>query len=124
MSETAKNNYKIGRLMYMATTDAAGYPNGMAYWPEMSDSEKYYYCCLGIDLLEKVHDSLDGIVVQDESVFGLRKSRWGEGECKALMDYIESVREEELDDFNGRVSALQAAFKEHREEHPEEDSSD
>lgn len=117
----AETNYRIGRLMYQAMTDAAGYPNGMAYWEEMKPTEKYWWCAIGLDFLDSVESDL-GIPVSRAGVdFGFEeKSRWGEGDCKALMEHIESVQETELAAFNRRVESIQSAYKEWKRDHPEE----
>jgi len=103
----ASNNADLGRLMYQVETDAAGYPNGMPYWPEMPINDQYYYSVNAITLLE--YAKARGLItfVKD---FGLRKSSWGEGDCKALVEELERRQPGEQKNLEERIAAVQAAY--------------
>lgn len=122
-----ETNYRLGRLFYMMMTDAAGYPNGMAYWEEMSAQDKYYYCMNAVDFLRKVERDMEisiGTADGGNFDYGVGDSMYGQGDCKALMDYIESVQEKEMKDFETRISSIQAVVKKYNESHPEEKDED
>jgi hypothetical protein len=94
--------------MYQVETDAAGYPNGMPYWPEMPINDQYYYSVNAITLLE--YAKAKGLItfVKD---FGLRESSWGEGDCKALVEELERRQPEEQAELERRIAIVRAAYK-------------
>ena len=107
-----KVNYELGRMLYDCMVDAAGYPNGMPFWEEMKADDKYYYCLLAIDFLEKEKKS--GL---SNKPYGIgRNPNYGEGECKALMDHINEVAPEELMAFEKRLEMMQSAYAKRKEE--------
>src|SRR5690606_11545962 len=84
MSGKTERNARIGRLYYKALTDAAGYPNGMAYWEEMSANDKYHYTVTGLQFIGSLIDA--GIVSASEEV-GVN-GRWGEGDCDEMLKHF------------------------------------
>lgn len=103
MDGKTERNAKIGRVYYKALTDAAGYPNGMAYWGEMSAAEKYSYTATGLQFLSSLIDM--GLVTSPDEV-GLR-DRWGEGDCAELLKHFEATEADERKEFQDRVSTFQ-----------------
>jgi hypothetical protein len=107
-----EDNIKVGRLYYQALNDAAGYPNGMAYWPDMASKDKYYYTVTALDFLKMVEQQ--GFITINKPLGLGEKATWGEGECKELMDQFEVTREKELEEFNQRLEALQKRLDKQR----------
>ncbi len=105
MSDKIENNYRLGRMYYQMLTDAEGYPNGMPYWSDLSANDKYYFCMCGLSMLD--------IAIKDKFVSPVKEfgfvtgSVYGEGDCKELMDLIESKLEEEKKQFEERVKSFQ-----------------
>lgn len=96
----AERNYRIGRLYYQEIVDSQGYPNGMAFWEDMTPSAKYHYALTGIGFLEAmVEDSVVSPLVE----FGVEGSVWGKGHCAALMEYIEERAEPEKQELLERL---------------------
>jgi hypothetical protein len=99
-----ETNAKIGRMYYQCINDAAGYPNGMAYWAELKASEKYHFTLTAISMLEIAAEQ--GLVTINEP-FGLgEKPDFGKGECKELMDHFESTGAQELKDLEERIASF------------------
>jgi hypothetical protein len=97
----AENNARVGRTYYQALTDAAGYPNGMEYWPNLEPSEKYYYAVTALDFIEKL--SRDGRVSVSDGV-GLRKpATYGEGDCAALLSHFTETHGIERAEFIEKI---------------------
>jgi len=80
----AELNAKVGRIYYQSLTDAEGYPNGMALWSELSARDRYFFTVTALSFLEY----LNSAKIDVEKV-GIRKPAiYGEGDCKALLDYF------------------------------------
>lgn len=108
----AEINARIGRTYYQAMTDAAGYPNGMAYWPDLTSQDKYHYTCTGLGFLEMLVSM--GTITINQPV-GLGESpKWGEGECKELMDYFDANRAKEKQEFEERVAHINARLNKNK----------
>lgn len=109
----AEVNYRLGRILYHSIVDAQGYPNGMPYWEEMKADDKYYYCLLAIDFMDKGLPE----VVNRCGTYGLGENvNYGEGGCKDLMDYINEVGPDELTAFENRVKMVQDAYAKNKKE--------
>lgn len=103
----AEVNADIGRIFYQAETDAAGYPNGMPYWPEMKSGDKYYYALLALDFLDKLQRA--GFTIAYEHPFGLdEKSVFGEGDCKDLMEELDRRAPGELEEFHKMLEQIRS----------------
>ena len=104
----AEANLLLGRTYYQVLTDAAGYPNGMPFWGDMSPADKYYYCATAINFLETTAS-----VPRDEfrDAGFSRESRWGTGDCKALMDLLEERGPEEKRELEERIAEVRKAYK-------------
>jgi hypothetical protein len=103
-----ENNYTIGVTHYAAVLDSQGYPNGMPHWSELDAASKYRYCMIGIDILETCEMLC---FVKPLKEFGTGDSIWGEGECKLLMDYIESRMESEKEAMAKWIKDLNERMK-------------
>lgn len=97
-------NAMIGRMYYQAMTDAAGYPNGMAYWEDLTPGDKYHLAAQAIDFLGMVQ-SLGFISVNSEIGFGSQPN-WGEGECKELLDFYTARQASDLAELEQRKEEL------------------
>ena len=103
----AEINAKIGRVYYQSLTDAAGYPNGMAYWEEMKPSDKYHYTVTALDFL-RLAEKME--IIAPKKPYGIEPTdinevaKFGEGECKELMDHFVSTQEADLASFNERLA--------------------
>lgn len=107
--ERTKNNAAIGRLQYQVVTDAAGYPNGMAYWADLPPVEKYRVAAEALSLIEMLEKQ--GFITINKPL-GLEGSVWGEGKCKALVDHYESTAAAEIAAFETHAAELtDAAFE-------------
>jgi hypothetical protein len=100
----AEINARIARIYYQALTDAAGYPNGMPYWPEMSSNDKYHYGATALDFLRMMQD--EGLITLNVPMGFGEIGVWGQGECKALMDHFDAKGPEELEAFNKLLAQL------------------
>lgn len=106
MSEKAETNARIGRLYYQALNDAAGYPNGMAYWPEMEPRHKYFETATALDFIEMLVK--EGLITVNKPM-GLGPSpRWNEGECLELLEHFQANQAKELQEFTERLEHLKA----------------
>lgn len=106
-----KVNYELGRVLYHSIVDANGYPNGLPYWEEMEPAQKYHYCALAIDFLEKSEP-----VVHVAAGYGFEeRPEFGEGECKSLMDYIEERAPKEKEEFEKRLKMVQDIYNRRQE---------
>jgi len=115
----AELNARIGRLYYMALTDAAGYPNGMPYWPEMTPAEKYYETVTALDFLEKL--TREKIITVPDTI-GLRKPvMYDQGDCKALLDYFTEVYEKEKAEFEERIAQMNASYRASKQKSEDEE---
>lgn len=108
-----ETNAQIGRLYYQCLNDAAGYPNGMAYWPEMPSNYKYMETLTAIDLIERL--AKKGMITINVPMGVGDRPEWGKGECKELMDYFESNHQKELDEFNEKLAGMKAFLKSDKE---------
>lgn len=104
----AENNARVGRTYYQALTDAAGYPNGMEYWPNLEPSEKYYYAVTALDFIEKLER--DGDVSVREGVGLRRPATYGEGDCAALLAHFEERHEAEKAEFEERLESIRTTY--------------
>lgn len=101
-----ENNARIGRLYFQSINDAAGYPNGLPYWPEMAASEKYQITLEGLTFLDYCVQS-GHVLPNPTEPFGVTGA-FGEGECKELMDHFEKTSPDELKEFQERLTKLNA----------------
>jgi len=102
----AERNARIGRLYYNALTDAAGYPNGMAYWEELPAAEKYYHSATALQLIEMA--AKEGLISLTEEI-GLN-DKWGVGDCKDLMEHFQATEAKEKNNLEKRIDAIRAAI--------------
>lgn len=104
-----ETNAKIGKMYYQCQNDSAGYPNGMAYWPEMHSTQKYSETLTALDLIERMAEK--GMITINVPMGLGENPEWGAGECKELFDHFESNRQKELDEFNEKMKEIHAAMK-------------
>lgn len=105
MTTKAERNARAGRLYYNALTDAAGYPNGMAYWADLPTSEKYYLTMIGLSFLEYME--AEGFIKVTADIGA--KGEFGKGDCAALMQHFEETMAAERAALDRRIEALKAA---------------
>jgi hypothetical protein len=108
-NEKAQNNKRIGRIYYQALTDAAGYPNGMPYWPEMKPEHKYYHTVTALDFIRMMEK--EGYITINKPLGFEDGSVWGEGDCKALIDAFTETHQIELDEFEKKIRQLNGDSK-------------
>jgi hypothetical protein len=100
-------NAQIGRIYYQSMTDAAGYPNGMMYWEDMSPSEKYFHTQTALQFIEMLdHQKLITI----NQPIGTGESAYNEGECKELLDHFKISHEQEVADLEVRIKEVRKMF--------------
>lgn len=105
MSDKTSLNARVGRLFYQAMTDAAGYPNGMAYWGELPASEKYFNAATGLSFLNYLIQ--DGFITLAKDI-GLREPTLRE-DCDALMKHFEDNLEKDRELMMARIKSIQAS---------------
>lgn len=104
--EKTKTNALIGRLMYRTQTDAAGYPNGMPYWPEMPANNKYFYAAMGVQFIEMLAEK--GLITINRPLGFGDNAMAGQGECQALVDFYTETGQKELEEFQERLAKIKA----------------
>lgn len=105
----AETNARVGRIYYQALTDAQGYPNGMAYWPDLEPQSKYHITAESLDFLRMLQE--EGLIEIKADIGFSSDSKWGEGDCKALIDHFESTDKEEKEAFEKRLAEMRALYK-------------
>lgn len=108
MTELTENNAQVGQIYYQELNDAAGYPNGMAYWPELPVNEKYHHAATGMSFLQTMEKA--GFITINKPIGFGENPKWGEGECQALLDLYKAKQEDELREFETKLARLRAAF--------------
>lgn len=104
MTSKAERNARAGRLYYNALTDAAGYPNGMAYWGELSPSEKYFYTMTGLSFL--AYMQAEGFVSLQQDV-GVNDV-YGQGDCADLLRHFEETHAGDKEALDRRINAVRS----------------